>query len=40
MSFYRVRRRLNMVVTSPGVVLIASVGSLIMIGISPVVCAW
>lgn len=39
MSFYRFRRRLAMVVASPGIVLIASVGSLIMIGISPVVCA-
>lgn len=40
MSAYRFRRRLNMVVTSPGVVSLAALLSLIMIGISPVVCAW
>lgn len=39
MSFYRFRRRMTMVVTSPGIILIASAGSLIIIGISPVVCA-
>ena len=39
MSVYRLRRRLTMVVTSPGMVLVAGIGSMVLIGIAPVVCA-
>lgn len=35
----RAKRRFVMVATSPGVVSLAALLSLIMIGISPVVCA-
>lgn len=39
MSFYRFRRRVQSVITSPGVVLVSGIGSMVLIGIAPVVCA-